>query len=337
MLLHVDYPGDINLLRFSPAGTRLAVASDRREAGVGKVVVVLDIPSGKEVARHACPDGVQDVVFRSEDEWFLFHGFECLRCGPKTRPRRLTGERDLGDDPKYLTAGAAAPDGATLAVGTYGALLLADLRRGLVGRRIPAPVAGYVYAAAFSPDGRYLAVSWAPSEYTYISFVLVWDRRQEKCVRLLKLDAENVGAPAFRPDNQMVAVVPGNGSRVSCFAMKADRRREYLDELSPRTFVSERNLLYGMAWSEPVAVHDSGTGMIQQLQFSADGKILQAVGYGGSAVRLYARGGRVLSHTKPPEGYAVGTTAVSERGLAAGVVKDSRAVLLWDLPRWGEP
>ena len=79
-------------------------------------------------------------------------------------------------------------------------------------------------------------------------------------------------------------------------------------------------------------------GMIKNLRFSADGRILKSVGYGGSAIRLYARSGRILSHTTPPDGYKdkVGVTAISDRGMAAGTVEDSQALLLWDVPRWGD-
>jgi WD40 repeat protein len=190
---------------------------------------------------------------------------------------------------------------------------------------------------AFSPDGRYLAFATCATDYTYIAFILVWDRRQQKAVRLLKLDSDSVDALAFRADNRVLAVVMGHGGSISLYSLDAGPRlREHLEGLSPRTFSSQRDLLYGMSWSEPVAVHSPHVGMIQRLDFSADGKILKAVCYGGAAVRLYARSGRVLSRSGPPDGYKVQATAVSDRGTAAGRVEDSQALVLWEVPRWGD-
>ena len=58
--------------------------------------------------------------------------------------------------------------------------------------------------------------------------------------------------------------------------------------------------------------------------------------WGGSAVRLYARSGQGLSRVKPSTESKLQTTAVSDRGLAAGVTKDGRSILFWGVPRWAD-
>ncbi len=327
-LLNVDYPGEIDLLRFSPTGDRLALAAGR---GQGKAVLVVETESGKEVARAADLRGVRDILFRSEKAVCIVHDAEC-------RLWDLASERSRVIHKGSAENGNLSPDGKSLALGTNGALLLLDLARPRTPYSVPTPVAGWVSTSAFSPDGRYLALAAASNDYTFVTFVLVWDRQHEKPARLLKLDTEVVEALAFRPDNRLLAVVGRGDISIGLYRLDADRRRrEYLDELSPRTFGSERNLLYGTAWSEPAATHSPRAGMIQSLHFSAHGRILKVVGYGGSAARLYARSGRVLNESRPPDGYPIQTTAVSSRGRAVGVVADSGSLLCWDVPHWRDP
>jgi WD40 repeat protein len=334
MLLTIDYPGDIDLLRFSPAGTRLALAQDWRQEEGGELLVVVEIPSGKEVTRYADLQGVQDMLFRSEEELFIFHGFDCWLCSPGKKPRPMLGEVDKQRGP--TNTGALSPDGKTLAVGAN-ELFLVDVARRRIRTRLATPTAGYVSATAFSPDGRYLAVGSVSNEWPQISFVLVWDVQREERVALVKRDAKGFGALAFRPDNRLLAEVDGQGGTwIQLFCLDDQTlRRSDLDELCGRTFSSEYNLFFGTAWTEPVASLAPAGSMIQTLRFSADGRILKAVCYGGSAVRRYSPSGRVLSHSRPPEGDQFAATAVSSRGVAAGALQHSSSILFWDVPRWG--
>jgi WD40 repeat protein len=332
----VDYPGEITRLRFSPQGTRLALAQNWATDDDGKVVVVVAVPSGREVARYTDLHGVQALVFRTEEELCVFHGYECWLCHPKRPPRPLVRAEDLEEKSEPVSTGALSPDGKTIAFGAS-ALRLVDVARRRVLAVLPPPIQGYVCTTTFSPDGRLVAAAFKDTDYHYLAVVLVWDVSRGRRVGLLKLDSYGVDALAFHPDHRWLAVVEGQGgTHVRLFDLEDPAvRRADLDELCAGNFSSGRDLLYGVAWTAPVADHDPEAGMIKDLQFSPDGRILKAVGYGGAAVRLYARGGRVLSRVQPPEGTKVGTTAVSSRGLAAGLVGENNSVLLWDVPRWG--
>jgi WD40 repeat protein len=328
MLLTVDYPGEIDLLRFNAEGTRLALAQNWRQESGGEVLVVVEVPSGKEVARFTGLHGVQDMVFRSEAELFVFHGFECWLCGPKKRTRRILGKDDLQDARGPVNTGALGPDGKTLAVGASG-LLLVDTARQRIRTSIPTPTSGSVSATAFSPDGRYLAIGSRSSEWPQISFVLIWDVPRVKRVGLVKLDADGIDALAFRPDNRQLAIVKGRGGTcVELFDMDTPQLCPGdLDRLCARTYSSVFDLFFGTAWTVPAAALSPEAGMIGSLRFSPTGRILKVAGYGGKAVRLYSRSGRVLSRARAPDGYQAMATAVSSQGMAASVVGDSRSIL----------
>jgi WD40 repeat protein len=297
---------------------------------------VVEVPSGKDVAHFEDLHGVADVVFRSEDELIILHGKECWLCGVTRKRRRVLWQGDQTKPGGYVSKGALSPDGKTLAVGVGGAVLLLDVARSRVRSRLPAPLGGYVRAVAYSADGRYLAADSSRWDYSYFSFVVVWDVRQEKQVRLLKIDANDLATLAFRPDNQRLAV-GGWDCAILIFDMEEPRlRRGEMEDMS------ERTLLYGVGWTEPVAVHEEaphtagfGAGT-RSLQFSPNGRILKVVSFSGDTVRVSSPSGRVLNHTRPPDGQKVLSATVSNHELAAGVVTESNAILLWDVPRWSD-
>lgn len=333
-LLSFDFAEDVELLCFSPEGTLLALASYEH----GKEVLILDVASGKEKARYRDLGGVLHLAFRSETELLILQQDGCLICPLKKRPRSLPRKQDLEGESSVSYNGSFSPDGNTLALGINKALLLIDVPTGRVRARMPTPTAGgYVRVTLFSADGRYLAFAAPGSDYSYISFVVVWDLRRQKAARLLKLDSEDVDDLAFHPENRLLAVVTNQGGSISVFGMEAGRdggAARY--DLAAPTFSSVRNLEYGMGWSEPVADYSASMSVIEHIRFSADGKALKVVGYGGQVARLNARSGRELARVGPPEGYDLQGTVVNDRGLAASVVRDRKAVLLWDVPRWSD-
>jgi WD40 repeat protein len=326
----VDYPGRIDLLCFSPGGTRLALAQRRREGQGGKAILVVEVPSGREVARYTDLDGLRDAAFRSEEEIFLLHGGECLLCGLKKKPRRALWEGDatkLGGIPFNASV---SPDGNTIALGTDGALILVDVARKRVRHSLPTPLKGGVRASAFSADGRLVAAVLS-SPITGISFGMAWDVRQGTRVRLLKLDVTSTDAVALRPDGRRLAVDADSG--VLVFGMDDPILQSGDLDLTPGRFSEEWNLLYGIGWTKPLAVLSAGAGVITSLSFSATGRDIRVVGHGGKAVRLSARGGGVRSLQQPPDGQELGAAAVSAGGTAAGAAENN-AILLWDVPGW---
>jgi WD40 repeat protein len=334
MLLNVSHLDWIDLLRLSPEGTRLAITQEPRSESERAVLVVQELPSGREMRRCENLQRVTDVVFRSEDELFVLHGTECRLCDlAKNRQHVLW----LGDATKasgYPSKGALSPDKKTLALGVGGGLLLLDIARKRLRRQFAAPLGGHVHTATFSPDGTLVAAEFADGNYLYFCFVLVWDVQREKLVRLLKVDAQELRALAIRPDNRLIAI-GGWYSPILVYRLEElSRRRMNLKDLS------ERTLLYGVGWTEAIAAlaehpHAPGFGnAITRLDFTANGRTLKAVSYDGDAVRLTPQNGRVLRRVRPPDGQKVGSAVVSEPGLAAAFVGDRKTVLLWDVPGW---
>jgi WD40 repeat protein len=222
--------------------------------------------------------------------------------------------------------GVLSPDGKTLAMGTDGGVTLLDVATKQVRRRLPTPLDGVALKTAFSPDGRYLAADATSDDWRGFAFVVVWDVAQEKRIRLIKLEVRDIDALAFHPDNRMLAVAAGS---VELFDLgDPPARRGTLDELS------ENTLRHGIGWTEPIASHFVGSGFYESLRFSANGRALKVICFGGDVVRLSPRSGRVLSRSRPPDGQEVWATAVSDQGLAAAAVKDSNSIVLWDVPRW---
>src|SRR5258708_6652017 len=107
----VDYLGEITRVRFSPQGKRLALAQNWATDNDGKEVVVVEVPSGREVVRYTDLHGVQALVFRTEEELCVFHGYECWLYHPKRQPRRIVLREDLEEKSEPVSTGALSPDG----------------------------------------------------------------------------------------------------------------------------------------------------------------------------------------------------------------------------------
>jgi WD40 repeat protein len=327
MRVGVDFSGSMQVLRLSPGGTRLALAEN---GGAGTEVRVIDVPSGREVARYAGLGGVQDMAFRSERDLLVVHGADCWQCdvarGSHTVVRKGQVEQD---GPLYCLG--VSPDGRTLALGANRELLLWDSRRKRLKRSLTVPsglvAVGWACGAAFSPDGRCVAAFCPPGDYLdrMMCFVGVWDVSSGKRVRVVKLGGR--GCAAFRPDDRVLAV--GWEGSVLLYDLREPR--------PPRVNVDElfmRDLVYATGWTEPVGHHRIGSP-VTSLGFSADGKVVRVGCSDGLAVLLNARTGRVTSRaTAPADQGEVRAATINAGGLAAGAV-EGNVVLVWQVPRWG--
>jgi WD40 repeat protein len=295
-LVNIGHPDDVSLLRFSPAGSRIALA--QREGG--HTALVVDVRLGQVVARLAEIYPTYDMVFLSEDQLLVLRGeerYEWLLWDLEKDRRTVIGE-GAGS---VIYRGVRSPDGETVALGgTEGAFLL-NWPRKRAGRRFPRwAEEGAVQDLAFSPDGRCLAVASFDREYLHSSHVItVWDALDGTAVRTWTLESADLEALAFRPDNRLLAVAQWN--QVHFYKMDAEK---------------------------PVATQTPLGGCIQTLRLLANGRTVEALSLRGDYARFYAGTGRLLHQAAPPEGHTISGAALSEQGLAAGVVGHS--LLLWE-------
>ena len=99
--------------------------------------------------------------------------------------------------PDWVACVAFAPDGKTLAAGSYGVAKLFDVADEREAAALPEPK-GFVKAVAFSADGRILATG------SYQS-LLLWDVEKRSAARALKGHRGYVTALVFLPDQKTLA------------------------------------------------------------------------------------------------------------------------------------
>src|SRR5262245_33548261 len=125
MLLTVDFPS-LARLHLSPQGTRLALVND----GNAGEVLVLALPSGKQLARYSGLRERPRADFRSESELVIAHGRECWLCNIARnthQPLELPTEQGV---PEWLYCCRVSPDGKSVALGGWrGGLLIGGLGR----------------------------------------------------------------------------------------------------------------------------------------------------------------------------------------------------------------
>src|SRR5262245_30564103 len=138
MLLTVDFP-HLARLYLSPRGTRLALADDESP---GEVLVV-ELPSGKPLARYSGLSRRPAIDFRSESELVIAHGRECWLCDVvKSSHRALELPTERGY-PERLYCCRVSPDGKFVALGGWhGGLLLVALGRKKETRLLKLPAQG---------------------------------------------------------------------------------------------------------------------------------------------------------------------------------------------------
>jgi WD40 repeat protein len=279
-----DPDNDHFLMRFSPGGTRLAVATEEDDW-----VVVLDVPSGSLVHRFTGQRRLSGLLFLSEDRILLFGG-----KGPSLHDLATHGQKvRWKGEALHGSNGWTGPQPGLIVLGGRG-LSLYDLANGQYLRRFPTVLDGDVTCAAFSLDGRHVAAdSFRDLDFRLIQ---VWDVHRGRLFRLfpVALGQGEAAGVAFSPDGRLLAVSVGSG-------------------------VS----LYGWEDLDPVVYHNLGISITRGLRFSPSGRSLELVSFDGEMTRVDPDSGRVLRRVPPPEGYEVYACAVSEQGLAAGVAGSS--------------
>jgi hypothetical protein len=334
VLLNVDLPSGIYFLSISPCGIRLALGNGAAPA----TVVVVALPSGKEVARFEGLEESMRMAFRSETELCIGSGRACvLHNLTRGTNRVLRGaDGDVGD----LDCLALSRDGKTVAVGVNyrgQELLLLDATGKKQPRRLDLgrSVCAWVDAVRFSPDGRFLCAQCAPDEYDRcFRFLAVVDVKDGSLVRLLKVPWHQLHdyPVAFRPDNRVLAM--------------AYFEKVLLFDLYPRPSPLDPDAIFGssngaidMGRAAPMARFDvTERRQVAQLRYSEEGIVLKVCCINGDALLLSADELRQLGETlAPAESRAVeyGEVAISPTGTAARRL-DKQTVLVWDVPWWAE-
>jgi WD40 repeat protein len=329
MLLPIDLPSSIARLCLSPQGTRLALAN---EEGPGEVLVI-ELPSGKSVARYSSLGERPRMAFRSEAELLVVHEGDCWLCDITTNGYQIL---QLVKNPHCsgsLYCCRPSPDSKTVAMGgEIGGLLVLDLARADAPRLLPLPESGWIEGIDYSPDGQFVAIVIAPKdEDRAIRLIAVLDVRSGKQVRLLKLPWYQfyIYPTAFSPDNRVLAV--GWQSRVLLYDLYPPK-----SPLDPDVLFGEDWTLHAIGWAAPMACHDFGKKQeVKNLWFSSEGIVLKILCEKGEALVVGVDEGKVLQETPTPfdQPDKVWGAEISAGGRAA-VRVDGKTVLIWDVPGW---
>jgi WD40 repeat protein len=328
MLLTVDFPS-LAYLRLSPDGTRLALTND---GDVGELLI-LELPSGKRVARYSGLRARPLADFRSESELVIAHGTACWLCDLATNGHRALDLAADGGEPGWLHCCRVSPDGKSVALGGWrGGLLIAGIE-GHGPRLVKLPYEGSVAEVYFSPDSKFVAVVIAPrDEDRELRLVAALDVQTGKAVRVLKFPWDQFFdyPSAFRPDNQVLAV--GWRDKVLLFDLYPPK-----SPLDPDVLFGDGSL-HSMGWPRPTAGYAlEGRKEVRGAWFSREGIVLKALSERGDAVLMAVDEEQVIQTTRPPiaESDKLWGAEITAGGRAAAKAGDN-TVLVWDVPGWGE-
>jgi hypothetical protein len=289
-----DFSQRADRLAWNATGTLLAVTSEEAQADYA---VVLEIPSGREVAR------VTELWMR-DCGTFEFFGDRLLGCadsGIVCRDVRSGILETLwaANGVRHQSA-TISPDGRWLAIGIVGGLILHDLVD-KSSRRLETYYQSRCYRATFSPGGRYVAAHL--NGQSPFSMVMVWDTEQGR--RWRSFPAGIYADPmAFRGDTLALAV---GSSQIQLF--EPDQGED------------------------PVATY-SGAGYACALQFRNGGDVLAiAAGYGagrygGGLTLLETATGQVRGRVDPPGNREVGQSQPNADWSTIASTTDG-GILIW--------
>lgn len=208
------YPTSIYCLAFNPKSNTLAIAAGN------PVVPLVDVSTRKEIGRLGNHDGAVEIVRFSPCGKFL-----ATATGIKSGIVRLWdldakvgrvvfdekkskyGERSL----PHIGSLAFAPNGKTMAVGIFGAVVFVDVEDGKERKAITGQQR-LVQHLTYSPDGRWLT-GFSGSGLTF------WDAETGKMAFTLPAQFAGAGpsAFAFSPDGKMLAVGLSGGPHQSSY------------------------------------------------------------------------------------------------------------------------
>jgi hypothetical protein len=257
--------------------------------------VIHDVATGEEVARipGGSPGDLEAFEFVGESllnirEW------KVVLWDPRKGACKTVYAAE-GVRPQSATV---APTGRVMAIGVGGGLILYDLVKKRVRRRLDAGLDTSPYHPVFSAKGRYVLADMIVEAGPYA--LVVWDTRQGRRWRTIELPNKHFfGAAAFRGETPTVAVGIGG-----------------LDLYEPHR---------GEDPVKSYAVPDSPDAV----QFRDGGAKLAVLSYGGTLTLLRTSTGRVLRQVPPPAGHKVDVCKPSpDWSLLAGAAAGG-GILIW--------
>jgi WD40 repeat protein len=316
--LHPEQPHrtTVSALAFSPEGKRLASSratpSGRSNSlARGEPMAVLwDVATGKPLRQCPQQDAVVDsLAFQADGKGFLWAQWDCNREDKPDNRRYAVWlcpvaggkERELFSLRGFLGSHALAlsPDGKALAVvrTTKDVTDLWDVATGK--KRLTLRGTGHAYEAAFSADGRTVAVLAGRDSVT------VWDTGTGKQTRSLRIEwFPREAGHALSPDGKTLATTDlyaadlwelAGGQRLRTLS----HRRRKLDLYVGRalTFSPDGNTVATAVWGGGVLLWDAASGEprrllrghrgeVEMIRFAPDGKRL-ATGSTDSTVLIW--------------------------------------------------
>jgi hypothetical protein len=260
-LLPVDL-AEPSQFAFNQANTLLAVGADTE-------AVVLDLADGRAVARV---EGIDSDQFEFlGDRLLVLLGGECALFDPHRREFET-----LFTPPSHPSCVTVDPTGRLLAVGVSRGLVLYDLGKREVTRRVETFVIdGAPWSPCFSPGGRFVAVDFLRERTG--GFLVVWDATDGRRWLTHEITGQGDVVVAFRGDTLAFAF----GQSAGLELYEPERGDDPVAAFSPPTY--------------PAAA-----------AFRDGGKTLVAVGYRDGLVEIDVATGRQRRVVDRPGGREVG-------------------------------
>ncbi|MGB8984496.1 MAG: hypothetical protein WCC12_21700, partial [Anaerolineales bacterium] len=246
-LLHSVYGG--NYLTFSSDNKTIAYATGKTY-GHYDTVMLANAETGEmlPISNLSCPD-LAGLAFAPDGKTIAFGGYQCDFQIRNVQTGRLVLDLSKVEGNEYLPSfePVFSPDGKRIALGGFRPRIM-DAVTGKTLREMEAQRGAEV---AFSPDGRYLAIT-GTGNYTEKDQVQIWDVAADRMAFTIHTLQDEVYRIGFSPDGRMLLLM---GQTIELWDL----------------------------WSgKPLAELDSLDALPVGLMLSADGRTLLTVGNKGT-------------------------------------------------------